>query len=145
MPVRRTDAARNRTSLGPAVAVPTAALAGQTVGVIAPAADHVSIAMSNVLGSFGRDFQVVTGHAAALLHDKFMSLLNDAVTTDSSAEATIGACNDARPQGLRIRDQGSPANLIPRKILHKPNRCADKNGRPCTEDASSIQPIDRRR
>lgn len=58
--------------------------AGHTTGVTAPAADEVSMAISAKFGSYGQDFQVANIQAFALLHNKFLSILNG--TTDSTAQ-----------------------------------------------------------
>ncbi|MCV7377097.1 PE family protein [Mycobacterium alsense] len=60
-----------RSSLGEA----TAAAAAPTTGVAAAAADEVSAAISQLFGTYGREFQAAAARAAAF-HDEFVSLLN---------------------------------------------------------------------
>lgn len=60
-----------RSSLGEA----TAAAAAPTTGVAAAAADEVSAAISQLFGTYGRDFQAAVARAA-VFHDEFVSLLN---------------------------------------------------------------------
>jgi hypothetical protein len=70
-----TDAAENLAGLRSTLGEATAAAAAPTTGITTAAADEVSIAISEVFGKFGREFQVVSAEAVAF-QDEFVSLLN---------------------------------------------------------------------
>jgi len=70
-----TAAAERLAGIGSNLGEATAAAAGPTTGVAAAASDEVSIAISEVFGRFGREFQVLSTQAAAF-QDEFVSLLN---------------------------------------------------------------------
>jgi hypothetical protein len=70
-----TTAAENLAGIGSNLGEATAAAAAPTTGVTAAAADEVSIAISEVFGTFGQEFQAASAQAAAF-QDEFVSLLN---------------------------------------------------------------------
>lgn len=65
----------NLANLGAALRSATAAAAGQTTAIAAPAADEVSAAVTAIFGMRGQEFQALSAEAAAF-HDEFVSLLN---------------------------------------------------------------------
>ncbi|OBI81200.1 PE family protein [Mycobacterium sp. 1245805.9] len=78
-----------RSTLGEA----TAAAAAPTTGIAAAAGGEVSTAISQVFGTFGRDFQALTAEAVAF-QDEFVGLLN------GSAAAYLGTELANAEQGL---------------------------------------------
>ncbi len=70
-----TDAAGSLAGIGSALGEATAAAAAPTTGLEAAAADDVSIAVSQLFGTYGKQFQALSAQAAAF-HDHFVSLLN---------------------------------------------------------------------
>ncbi len=69
-----TTAAENLAGIGSNLGEATAAAAAPTTGVAAAAADEVSIAISEVFGRFGREFQALGAEAVAF-QDEFVGLL----------------------------------------------------------------------
>jgi hypothetical protein len=69
-----TEAAGDLAGIGSSLGEATAA-AAPTTGVAAAAADEVSIAISELFGTYGREFQAASARAAAF-HDEFVGLLN---------------------------------------------------------------------
>jgi PE family len=53
----------------------TAAAAGQTTAITSAAADDVSLAISDLFGTYGQQFQMISAQAAAF-HNEFVSVLN---------------------------------------------------------------------
>jgi hypothetical protein len=80
--------------IGSAISTASADAAGPTSGLLAPAADEVSAAITNLFGAYGREYQAVVRHAAAF-HDEFTRALAAAGNAYASAErvntATLGA------------------------------------------------------
>lgn len=61
--------------IGSALREATAAAAGQTTAITSAAADDVSLAISELFGTYGRQFQLMSAQAAAF-HSEFVSVLN---------------------------------------------------------------------
>lgn len=80
-----TAAAERLSGIGSNLGEATAAAAAPTTGVAAAASDEVSIAVSEVFGRFGREFQVLGGQAVAF-QDEFVSLLNGGAAAYLSTE-----------------------------------------------------------
>ncbi|WP_204807511.1 PE family protein [Mycobacterium riyadhense] len=80
-------AAQELAGIRSALSVAAAVAAGPTTGVAAAAADEVSIAISQLFGAHGQEFQALSAHAAAF-HDEFVSLLNAGAAAYSNAEAS---------------------------------------------------------
>ncbi|MCV7381534.1 hypothetical protein BST11_21350 [Mycobacterium alsense] len=78
-------ASGNLANLGSGLRSACAAAAGQTTGVVAPAADEVSAAITAALGTHAEQFQAVNAQAAAF-HDQFVSLLSGGAAQYVSAE-----------------------------------------------------------
>ncbi|OBI52107.1 PE family protein [Mycobacterium sp. E787] len=74
-----TAAAEQLAGIGSNLGDATAAAAGPTTGVAAAASDEVSIAISEVFGRIGREFQALGAQAAAF-EDEFVALLNGGAT-----------------------------------------------------------------
>ncbi|OBG28452.1 hypothetical protein A5672_03990 [Mycobacterium alsense] len=70
-----TVAAENLASIRSSLGEAAAAAAAPTTGVAAAASDEVSAAISQLFGTYGREFQAAAARAAAF-HDEFVSLLN---------------------------------------------------------------------
>jgi hypothetical protein len=68
-------AAERLSGIGSSLGEATAAAAAPTTGVAAAASDEVSIAVSELFGKFGREFQAL-GSRAVAFQDEFISLLN---------------------------------------------------------------------
>jgi hypothetical protein len=64
----------------------TAAAASPTTGVLAPAADEVSIALAGLFGDFGQEYQAISAQAQTF-HAQFVNLLNSGANSYVSAEA----------------------------------------------------------
>jgi PE family len=89
-----TAAAGNLASIGSALGDAAAAAAGPTTSVAAAAADDVSLAVSQLLGTYGQQFQALSAQAAAF-HGDFVSLLNGGAaaylsTEIANAEQSLG-------------------------------------------------------
>jgi hypothetical protein len=67
-------AAGNLADIGSSLQETTAAAAGPTTGVAAAAADEVSVAISELFGGYGQEFQALSAEAAAF-HNEFVNLL----------------------------------------------------------------------
>ncbi|WP_084454194.1 PE family protein [Mycobacterium interjectum] len=63
----------------------TAVAAGQTTGITSAAADDVSLAISELFGTYGQQFQMISAHAAAF-HSEFVSVLNGGAAAYLSTE-----------------------------------------------------------
>ncbi|OBG29947.1 PE family protein [Mycobacterium sp. 852002-51057_SCH5723018] len=79
------DAAGNLAGIGSGLQEATAAAAARTTGVAAAAADEVSVAISELFGTYGQKFQALSAEAAAF-HDEFVSLLNGGAAAYVSTE-----------------------------------------------------------
>jgi hypothetical protein len=80
-----TEAAGDLAGIGSSLGEATAAAAAPTTGVAAAAADEVSIAISELFGTYGREFQAASARAAAF-HDEFVGLLNGGAAAYLSTE-----------------------------------------------------------
>lgn len=93
-----TAAAENLAGIGSSLQEATAAAAARTTGVAAAASDEVSIAISELFGDVGREFQALTAEATAF-QDEFVSLLNGGtaayVSTElaNAGQGLLGAVN----------------------------------------------------
>lgn len=102
------DLAGIRATLGEA----TAAAAAPTTGVAAAAADDVSAAIAKVFGSYGQEFQAVSGQAT-VFHDQFVNVLRGGaaayVSTElANAEQALSNVVSAPATAL----QGGAASLL---------------------------------
>ncbi|ORW33170.1 hypothetical protein AWB91_08515 [Mycobacterium paraense] len=78
-------ASGNLENLGTTLRSATAAAAGQTTAIAAPAADEVSAAVTALFGARGQEFQTLSAKAAAF-HDEFVNLLNGGAAQYVSTE-----------------------------------------------------------
>lgn len=72
-------------SMGDGIRTANAAAAARTTAIAAPALDEISVAISNLLGKHGQQFQALSAQTAAY-HDTFVSLLNGGAAQYVSAE-----------------------------------------------------------
>jgi hypothetical protein len=84
-PEMLTTAAGNLAGIGSTLGQATAAAAGPTTSVAAAAADDVSIAFSQLFGTYGQQFQALSAQAAAF-HNQFVSSLNGGAAAYLSTE-----------------------------------------------------------
>jgi len=98
-----TAAARNLAGNACTIEEATAAAAVHTTGVAAAGADEVSIALSQLFGTFGQRFQALSAQAAAF-HNQFVSLLNDGAAayleTEIANSSGVAAATDPILGGL---------------------------------------------
>lgn len=86
-------AAGDLAAIGSTLREATAAAAGPTTGLAAAAADDVSIAVSQLFGRYGQEFQTVSNQLAAF-HTEFVRTLNQARRRISTPKAlTAGSCS----------------------------------------------------
>jgi hypothetical protein len=71
--------------IGSSLREATAAAAGQTTAITSAAADDVSLAISELFGTYGQQFQAMSAQAAAF-HNEFVSLLNGGAAAYLSTE-----------------------------------------------------------
>lgn len=112
-----TTAAGSLATIGSTLEDATAAAAGSTTGVAAAAADEVSLAISQLFGSYGQEFQAISAQAAAF-HTEFTSLLNGSAAAYLGAEIANAGQNlantvSAPAQTLLGRLPGAPAAAAP--------------------------------
>jgi hypothetical protein len=105
-----TDAAGNLAGIGSGLQEATAAAAGRTTGVAAAAADEVSVAISELFGTYGREFQALSAEAAAF-HDEFVSLLNGGAAAYVSTE--IANAQQGMLGGASLLAPGAAVSLYP--------------------------------
>jgi hypothetical protein len=84
-PETLTAGAGNLAGIGSTLEQATTAAAGPTTGIATAAADEVSIAVSQLFGTYGREFQAVSTEAAEF-HAEFVRLLNGGAAAYLSAE-----------------------------------------------------------
>jgi hypothetical protein len=80
-----TAAAGNLAGIGSTLEAATAAAASPTTSVATAAADEVSIAISQLFGGYGQEFQTVSAQAAAF-HNEFVNLLDGAAAAYLSTD-----------------------------------------------------------
>jgi PE family len=84
-PETLTAVAGDLAGIGSTLQQATTAAAAPTTGVATAAADEVSIAVSQLFGNYGREFQALSAQAAEF-HAEFVSLLNGGAAAYLSAE-----------------------------------------------------------
>src|SRR6185437_10947843 len=94
------QAASDLAGIGSTLSSANAAAAGATTGVIAPAADEVSQAISSLFGAHARQYQALSARAATF-HEEFVRLLNAGVGSYLETEVANAA------QGLSNLVSGS--------------------------------------
>ena len=80
-----TAAAENLAGIGSTLGEATAAAAAPTTGIATAAADEISVAISQLFGTYGHEFQAISAQAAAF-HSEFVSLLNGGAAAYLGAE-----------------------------------------------------------
>ncbi|SOJ55838.1 PE-PGRS family protein PE_PGRS30 [Mycobacterium simulans] len=122
-PEALTSAAGNLVGVGSTLAEATAAAAGPTASVEAAAADEVSVALSQLFGSYGKQFQALSAQAATF-HDEFVRLLKGGATAylnteianvPNAAAATdqlLGGLIPTGPSGLSPITGGAPSGIF---------------------------------
>jgi hypothetical protein len=83
--------------IGSAISAANAEATGPTSGLLAPAADEVSAAITNLFGAYSREYHAVVRHAAAF-HDEFTRALAAAGNAYANAEGVNAADLAAAPQ-----------------------------------------------
>jgi hypothetical protein len=106
-----TAAAGNLAGIGSTLGEATAAAAAPTTGVAAAAADEVSIALSEIFGTYGRQFQALSAQASAF-HNEFVSLLNGGAAAYLSAEAANAGQTLANATSAPTAGATSAAGLL---------------------------------
>ncbi len=92
--------------IGSAISAANAAAAGRTSGLLAAAADEVSVAVTQLFGAYGREYQAVAAQAAA-----FRSEFARALAAAGNAYATAEGVNAASVGGT-LGSLGTPSQLI---------------------------------
>jgi hypothetical protein len=85
-----TAAAENLAGVGSTLGQATTAAAGRTTSVTAAATDEVSIAVSDLFGTYGKQFQALSAQAEAF-HDELVSLLSGSAAAYLDTEIANGA------------------------------------------------------
>jgi PE family len=106
-----TAAAGNLAGIGSTLGEATAAAAAPTTGVAAAAADEVSIALSEIFGTYGQQFQALSAQASAF-HNEFVSLLNGGAAAYLSAEAANAGQTLANATSTPAAGATSAAGLL---------------------------------
>src|SRR5690349_17628361 len=93
-----TAAAGDLAGIRSALSEATAAAAAPTTGVLAAGADEVSVAISQLFGAYGQEFQALSAEASAF-HDQFVGLMSSGacayLNTEvaSAQQVLLGAVN----------------------------------------------------
>lgn len=90
-----TAAAGNLAGIGSTLGEATAAAAGPTTGIATAAADEISVAISQLFGTYGHEFQAISAQATAF-HSEFVSLLNGGAAAYLGAELANAQALPAR-------------------------------------------------
>ena len=106
-----TAVAGNLAGIGSTLGEATAAAAAPTTGVAAAAADEVSIALSEIFGTYGQQFQALSAQASAF-HNEFVSLLNGGAAAYLSAEAANAGQTLANATSTPAAGATSAAGLL---------------------------------
>jgi len=106
-----TAAAGNLAGIGSTLGEATAAAAAPTTTVATAAADEVSIALSEMFGTYGQQFQALSAQASAF-HNEFVSLLNGSAAAYLSAEAANAGQTLANATSAPTAGATSAAGLL---------------------------------
>src|SRR5271167_742479 len=106
-----TAAAGNLAGIGSTLGEATAAAAAPTTTVATAAADEVSIALSEMFGTYGQQFQALSAQASAF-HNEFVSLLNGGAAAYLSAEAANAGQTLANATSAPTAGATSAAGLL---------------------------------
>src|SRR5262249_49942214 len=102
-----TAAASDLAAIESALSAANAAAGARTTGVLAAGADEGSAAIAALFSSHGRQFQVLSAHAAAF-HAQFAQALNSAGDAYAAAEAANASPLQAMVQGAQSLAVFSP-------------------------------------
>ncbi len=80
------SASADLSGIGEAIREATSAAAPSTTGIVPPALDEVSAAISRLFGGYGQEFQSLSAQGAAF-HGRFVQLLSSAQGAYAGAEA----------------------------------------------------------
>jgi hypothetical protein len=94
-------AAMDLTGIGSTLNAINAAVAAPTTGLLAPAADKISLALAELFGAHGRAYQSLSSDIAAF-HSQFVQALNTGAGAYASAEA-------ANASPLQAVEQAAPS------------------------------------
>ncbi|BBX75420.1 PE-PPE domain-containing protein [Mycobacterium shinjukuense] len=101
-------AAAEFAGIGSAVSEATAAAAAPTTSLLAAAADEVSVAIANVFGAYGQQYQAISAQLAAF-HNQFVQNLTAAANAYINAEASNAAALVQGAAGGLLAPTPSPA------------------------------------
>lgn len=104
-----TSAVTDIESIGSSISAASAAAASPISGLLPAAADEVSVAIANMLGEHGREFQAVVGQFEAY-HTQFQQNLAAAASAYAQTE---GAAATALQSALNASELAAPAASIP--------------------------------
>ena len=121
-PEMLTYAATHLVSIGSTISAANAAAAAQTTGMLAPAADEVSAAVTTLFSGHAQQFQALSAQAAAF-HTEFVQALNGAVGSYAATEAA-----NASPLQTLEQNVLAVINLPTDVVLGRPLIGAGTNG-----------------
>ena len=111
------SASADLSGIGEAIREATSAAAPSTTGIMPPALDEVSAAITRLFGSYGQQFQSLSAQGS-LFHGQFVQLLSSGGHAYAGAEAA----NASPLSGLL---GGSPLQgLLEARARRSPARCA---------------------
>ena len=90
--------------IGSAISAANAEATGPTSGLLAPADDEVSAAITNLFGAYSREYHAVVRHAAAF-HDEFTRAL--AAAGNAYANADLAACPPKPETAVKTRPKSA--------------------------------------
>jgi YVTN family beta-propeller protein len=104
-------ASADLSGIGEAINEATAAAVPSTIGIVPPAADEVSAAITRLFGTYSQGFHALSARSAAF-HTQFMQALNSAGSAYAAAEAT-----NASPLAAVVANAQSLAVFSPVEAL----------------------------
>ena len=105
------SASADLSGIGEAIREATAAAAPSTTGIVPPALDEVSAAVTRLFGSYGQQFQALSAQSG-LFHSRFVQLLSSGGSAYAGAEAA-----NASPLQTVMQDAQGLAIFSPVKDL----------------------------
>jgi hypothetical protein len=112
-PEQVTAAAGNLAGIGSTLEEATATAAAPTTSVMAAAADDVSVALSQLFGTYGQQFQSLSAQASAF-HNEFVSLMNGGAAAYLNAEianagqSLMNVASASAPMGATVAAATDP-------------------------------------
>jgi hypothetical protein len=126
------QAASTLAGIGSELRAATSAAAAPTTGIVAAAQDEVSIAVAELFGDFGQEFQTLSARAQAF-HHQFVGALSGGMDQYLSAEA-------ANAQGALLNAVNAPAEaLLGHPLIRTGSTAASALP---TASSAAISPID---